>query len=370
MNWRSAMLAMVMICILLTLVQLNLRHPEKQAIRWLTAFVLAGVITAIPMVIGFAGAYDRWPDLTFLPTQLSPLFGPLLFLHARALMEGGPAGRWLWLLLPGAVFWLYQVWAFLFLGGYENKWAFNDSFHEPYIVPLVYAVGLSLAVWALAMIWRMRGRYLLWLVDHRSDDDLFDPAWLTHFLMIGIPLVVVWAAENLLGQYFGFSYYDRFWADFLGLFLLFVIAMEALVRIRQSFPKMRVHEEAEAAALEANEQATDVRDWAVEGQQLQLAVRKHLWHLEAGISLQELARRMGTNQAYLSKSLNQGLGMTFSHFINQQRIEHARQLIQQGEHSMLDVALGSGFGSKASFNRAFKKHAGETPSQFLASINA
>jgi hypothetical protein len=78
------------------------------------------------MVIGFAGAYNIWPGLTFLPTQMALFYGPLIYLHARALMLGGPPRRYAWLLAPGIVYWLYQVWAFAFLGDYRAKWAFNE----------------------------------------------------------------------------------------------------------------------------------------------------------------------------------------------------------------------------------------------------
>ncbi|MBT8190072.1 MAG: helix-turn-helix domain-containing protein [Bacteroidia bacterium] len=41
-------------------------------------------------------------------------------------------------------------------------------------------------------------------------------------------------------------------------------------------------------------------------------------------------------------------------------------MIQQ--FSILGIALDSGFNSKASFNRVFKKKAGMTPSQYLKSL--
>ena len=104
------------------------------------------------------------------------------------------------------------------------------------------------------------------------------------------------------------------------------------------------------------------RDWTADGQRLQATILEHGWHLEPGISLQELSRRFGMNQTYVSRALNQGLGASFSEVINGLRVTHAQRLIDQGGSSLLDVALESGFGSKASFNRAFKIHSGMTPS--------
>lgn len=367
MNWRSAMLALVMLCGAMTLLMLWLRGLERRATGWLIAFVAAGMLSAVPMVIGFAGAYDRWPGLTFLPTHLAPLFGPLLYFHARCLMIDEPLGKLRWLLLPGIIYWCYQAWAFTTLGDYRDKWAFNDAFHEPVIVPLVLFTSAALIVAALVGLLRLRARYLAWLDDHLADGDRFDPVWLKHLLIASIPLAGLWILDNAVGPILDLSYYDRFWADFAALFLLFFIAAEALARLQLPFPKMPLMGIAASAGEAANSEPapsrTDkARDWTVDGQRLRDTILEQGWHLESGISLQELSRRFGMNQTYVSRALNQGLGASFSDVINGLRVTHAQGLIGRDGLSMLDIALESGFGSKASFNRAFKNHSGMTPS--------
>ncbi len=360
MNWRSAMLVIIMLCAMISLAYLYSRKIERRAVAWLGAFVMAAIVSGIPVVAGFAGAFDVWPGLTFLPTQMTLLLGPLVYLHARALMLGEPNGRLWWLLVPGAVYWLYQLWAFLFLGDYQAKWAFNEAVHYPYVLPVVFYAGLGLMVWALFAIWRMRTRYLAWLQDHHSDDDAFNPAWLTHLIAIGVPLVVVWSLENFLGRMIGLNYVERFWAEFSVFVLLFFVSTEALARIQRPYPKMV--EPQGTAAPRGRERSQ--RDWSAEGLRLKTAVLDNGWHLEPRLSLQELARRFGMNQAYVSRALNQGFGLNFSSFINELRVEHAKHLLHEGRLGLLEVAMASGFGSKASFNRAFKLFSGLTPSAY------
>ena len=358
MNWRSATLGLVMLCTTVALLYLLARRVERRAVGWLIAFVGAAMVSAIPMVIGFAGAYDRWPGLTFLPTQLAMFFGPFIVLHTRTLMLDEPLGRWRWLLLPGLVYWLYQLWAFTSLGDYRAKWAFNDAFHEPYVVPLELFGSLILTFWGLWEVWRLRRRYLAWLAQNRSDDDAFEPTWLTHLVLIGIPLAGIWAFDAVLGLLLDLNYFERFWADFVTLFLLFFITVEALARLQGPYPKM--DSTPEQPATEAAE--PESRDWGEEGRRLQVAIVENQWHLEPSLSLQTLSRRFGMNQAYVSRALNQGIGDSFSHVINRLRVEHAKALIDAGEMNLLEIAMRSGFGSKASFNRAFKIHGGMTPS--------
>lgn len=362
MNWRSVAMALLVLAAVIPQIYLWSKGIERKAALWLALFVLAVGVNTTPMIIGFAGAYDIWPGLTFLPVNMMLFFGPLLYLHARQLMIGHASLADYALLVPGVVHWLYELWAFTMLGDYRAKWAFNDAFHEPYIVPLVQFCAFALGAWAFWTVWRMRRMYIEWLDANRSDSDHFEPRWITHILFIGTATVLVWGVDLGVSYVRGLSYLQQFWWDVLVLFLIMLLSFEALARLDQPFPKMLVPD---AVSIEELMEATaSERDWVQEGQRLQEMVIKNGWHLESSLSLQTLSRRFGMNQAYVSRALNQGLDMSFSHFINGLRIDHAKGMVMREQVNLLDVAVSSGFGSKASFNRAFKLHAGMSPSQY------
>ncbi|MEM9840269.1 MAG: AraC family transcriptional regulator [Pseudomonadota bacterium] len=360
MNWRSALIGLVMVISILAIVRLLQRQVERPSVLWLAGFVGASIATTIPILIGFAGAYDIWPGLTFLPTQMTLLFGPLVFFHARTLMVEEPLGRLLWLLAPGVAYWFYQLGAFVLLEDAEAKFAFTRAFHGRYMTTVCFYASFAMTVGCLYATWRLRKRYLAWLPAQRSDDANFRPVWLTHLFTIGIPLTLLWALENIIAPLVGADYFDRYWADFFSLFLVYFIAVEALGNLHGPFPKMRLTEVPE----EVPDRDLEGRDWHAEGHRMLEAIKANAWYLETNFSLSGLSRRVGMNQAYVSRALNQGIGESFSHVINKLRIDHAKSLIDQGEQTMLDIALASGFGSKASFNRAFKTHEGCTPSAY------
>ncbi|MEO1488826.1 MAG: helix-turn-helix domain-containing protein [Pseudomonadota bacterium] len=362
MNWRSALLAVLMLCTLVSVIYLVRRDVERRAALWMVLFVVAACLSAVPLMIGFAGAYRIWPGLTFLPTQTALLFGPAILLHSQMLMLKNPSPRCLWLLTPGLVYLLYQVWAFAFLGDYKAKWAFNDAWHEPYIFPTAMIGAWALMAVCFGLIWRLRGRYMQWLEDNHSDGDRFNPVWLSHSIILASIAGILWALEVIFEQWVGHSYGDVFLWNVSALLAVFIITLEALTGITQPFPKMG--DEAEREAAEPKEPGS--RDWVLEGTRLKAAVLENNWHLDAGLTLHVLARRFGMNQLYLSRAINQGLGENFSTFINGLRIEHAKRLIREadGGRSIMDIALASGFGSKASFNRAFRHHTGSSPTAF------
>jgi len=361
-NWRSVAMALMVICAVIPQIYLWSKGIERRACFWLLAFVAAVAVDVVPMVIGFAGAYDIWPGLTFLPTALAPLFGPLLYFHARQLMVGSVPASHYWALAPGAVYWLYQLWAFVGLGDYRSKWAYNDAVHEPFVLPVVAFVTLGLAVWSMVQVWRLRGRYLEWLDETRSDGDAFQPSWITHFVILAVIAGALWLFELMLYFALSIDYFEQFWWDLATLFFVMLLSMEALARLVHPFSKML---EPDPHAVDAlMEAAAQERDWVAEGERLKALVIEKGWHLETSLSLQTLSRRFGMNQAYVSRALNQGLNLSFSSLINGLRVEHAKVIAVQKDANLLDVALASGFGSKASFNRAFKLHTGISPSEY------
>ncbi|MFQ5648673.1 MAG: helix-turn-helix domain-containing protein [bacterium] len=90
-------------------------------------------------------------------------------------------------------------------------------------------------------------------------------------------------------------------------------------------------------------------------------------YLESEINLQTLAKRLGMPSHHLSQIINDKLHCNFFEFINSHRVEEAKRRIAAPRNHHLNLAeigLEVGFNSISSFNAAFKKHAGMTPSQF------
>lgn len=103
---------------------------------------------------------------------------------------------------------------------------------------------------------------------------------------------------------------------------------------------------------------------------LQQIMTEQRYYLHPNIKIVELAHQIGTCRTYLSNYINQELGMTFSEYINSQRIAYAKQLLA-GERppSISQAATLSGFSSVVSFSRNFKRFEGLTPEAWLNSCN-
>jgi len=95
--------------------------------------------------------------------------------------------------------------------------------------------------------------------------------------------------------------------------------------------------------------------------------------LDPALTIRALARRIGMGQRELSVLLNQTLGVHFFDYVNRHRVDKAAELLADAAHrsaTILEIAHLAGFNTKSSFNAAFAKHRGETPSQYRARMRA
>lgn len=88
---------------------------------------------------------------------------------------------------------------------------------------------------------------------------------------------------------------------------------------------------------------------------------------DSELTLADLADRLNTTPHKLSEVLNSQVGQTFYDFVNGYRVREVQRRIVAGDaqaRTILTLALDAGFASKSTFNLVFKKHTGQTPSDF------
>jgi len=88
-------------------------------------------------------------------------------------------------------------------------------------------------------------------------------------------------------------------------------------------------------------------------------------HRDQQLSLKALARRVGLSAREVSRLINDVEGLHFFDFVNEYRTQRAADLLTDptwADRSILEIAYDAGFNSKSSFNAAFRKHQGVTPS--------
>lgn len=95
--------------------------------------------------------------------------------------------------------------------------------------------------------------------------------------------------------------------------------------------------------------------------------------LDPELTLQQIVVRLKVPSYKISQSLSQSANQSFYELVNGYRIDRAKELLldpNKRHFTILAIAFEAGFNSKSTFNNAFKKATGLTPSQFLKRTEA
>ncbi len=99
-------------------------------------------------------------------------------------------------------------------------------------------------------------------------------------------------------------------------------------------------------------------------QEIARAVNYIINHLNTEISLNELANETGFHPAYLSRLFKEEIGVVYTKFVSELRIELAKTLLREHNKSIQDVARECGFPDISYFSRKFKEVTGHTPGEW------
>lgn len=88
-------------------------------------------------------------------------------------------------------------------------------------------------------------------------------------------------------------------------------------------------------------------------------------YLNQNLKLNDVAVMLNTNRNIISNCINSQKGISFSQFVSNYRVEHAKKLmLQQPDLKITEVWMRSGFSSESAFFRSFKTSTGMTPSEW------
>jgi len=98
-------------------------------------------------------------------------------------------------------------------------------------------------------------------------------------------------------------------------------------------------------------------------------IEEKLYTIE-GITVEQLAVRLGVSKNSLSLLVNSNEGVNFSNFIGKLRVEEAQRMMRQDKNlSIAEIAFSVGYSEQSNFARQFKTLTGFTASEYRKTIN-
>lgn len=86
------------------------------------------------------------------------------------------------------------------------------------------------------------------------------------------------------------------------------------------------------------------------------------------LSLNDVAAHVGVSRSHFAHLFKDYTNMTFVDFLTMERVKLAETFFMNPQLRMIDIAFESGFSSISSFNRAFRKIKGCSPSEFRSTM--
>ncbi len=84
----------------------------------------------------------------------------------------------------------------------------------------------------------------------------------------------------------------------------------------------------------------------------------------ASLSVETLAQSVALSRSAFSERFTRLVGEAPKTYLQRWRFEVAKQALQDGQASILSIALNAGYRSEAAFSKAFKLHAGHSPGSY------
>lgn len=200
--------------------------------------------------------------------------------------------------------------------------------------------------------------------------------WIYTFFKLGLLTYVFWIVALAITvalnfKEFIYSYYPL---RVLTTVLIYWIGFQAILQLRllKQRKKIRKTLQTKISALPERENLTN-EITAVDNTlfiKINTFINQHQKFTEPKLSLESLAKELNISPSKLSARINSCANKSFNEYINEFRVELAKQLLTDADYNnytITAIGLESGFNSRSTFYYTFKRITGKTPSKYQKS---
>jgi AraC-like DNA-binding protein/uncharacterized membrane protein YgdD (TMEM256/DUF423 family) len=329
----------------------------------LAAWFLIIGLHLILFILFFSGSYVKFPYFLGYEVIFPFIHGPMLYGYVLCVTGRNP-GKKIWLLhfIPVLIVFL-MLFKLLILSPWDRLSVYQSGNREYAFISKVlkYMMILSGIVYVALSLFAVR-KYTKRISDQYSNTEKINLNWL-YYLIAGIALI--WVAVIIRNDILIFSIVVLFIvvAAYFGISRVGIlnlpitadtidgkIADEETVKYQKNSP-------GEDAIMAIYEKLVD-------------KMEKEKLYKDPELNLNYTAALLDVHPNVLSQAINSIENKNFYDYINRQRIDEFKRIAVLPENekfTILSLAFESGFNSKTSFNRNFKKYMNCSPREFLKS---
>lgn len=377
---------LLMLCLVVTFrYQNGSRLAKKYLQAYLFSFFLAaaaGYIVLTPDLLNTFPHFFRTAHFFY------SLVMPFSWMYFREVLQPGRSSwRDIWLFLPVLLY--VADYMPVFLQTAEQKRAIISKLTD-YGLRIGYTEGRImpeggyhlLRSFVSSVCWILQAQLFFSLVVKRKSLDILIPnrSWLQCMLYSGILIFL----PNILTRFLGRTDLTMQWSNFSALLAAaiqgYFLVLHPALLYGHATVKTEVEKNNASSDREVNEESSVVPAYfdqltqeSIE--QMENMVRQKFEadriFLDTDLKLADLASSSGISAQKWSAFFHKVYQTGFNDYINKKRIDHCIEKLKTGEYhakTLEALAMESGFQSRSTFLRAFKKVTGITPSNFIESM--
>lgn len=322
---------------LVIVILLKNRQKEK------SQYVLAALITAFTLTLGsyiifWTGLSKKMPNIFGIGTQLTFLFGPLLWFYFN-LVERKSFKIDFKHFIP-----FFGVIVLIPLNIYFLK--------QPY-----FGIAISIMQCLQLIFYSI---LIFSFAKHQKSNSYIQyisKSFLAYTICFCGYYILVWAGAMKIEYDYIISLAMSFFIYFLGYRGYALNVAEQKAGSEEKYANSGLS----PAALASIENLLDKR------------MAEEKFFLNGDLKIQDVSKAIEVNLHSLSQTINVTKQKSFNDYINELRINEAKRLISEASYEnekLLAIAIDSGFNNKTSFLNAFKKFTGKTPSEYRKSLGS
>lgn len=363
-------LILISIALLLSVFLLTVKTKNKTSNQLMASYF---IVFAISISVFFYGNYVRIPmALDMLRDQIGFLASPILYLYVVSCIYSDfkLKTKHLLHLIPFLIEVLIYLPNFYLVSG-EEQAVFYNNYYANIETKISLIYGVLVSVVYLIFIFIELKKYKELLLENYSSIINYNYKWLLHLARISIVLISLSTIKSV---------YKLFNSDEAVLDIMRIITTLALLGylcwiVLKSMLQPELFRGIDTKHLLVQNMLNTEDSKEDDEVSLQItALKKYMNteapYLNASLTIHNLANQMNISHRDLSVLINHHLEQHFFDFVNSFRIEKAKELLKNPANkkvTVLEILYEVGFNSKSSFNTAFKKQTGLTPTQYRKS---
>ena len=351
-------------------------QQNKTSNRYLAGTIYVLSITLLDTYLMNSGYNENWPRIPVGALYSFYLIPPLFYLFVKSRVEKDYKWKPIYglMLLPGFLEIAIRItdYTYLYVNG---DWLLPQSFNYALNKSTEFLPLLWLGI-VLFQSWKMLAK----IVPDRINDKMQELlkanlGWLKQMLFWGI---AIWAINVIiigLEYDIPLSLSERLITDIYSgmllvmaawIFTIGYVAFSKPLIFHQAFDFKHTLSVKEIDTFKAHDDERSLQKLA------QLFEEEKIYR-QPKLSLKELAESLKLPVKYVSYLINNYHQKNFHDFINSYRLEEVSAKMQDAQfkdYTLLALAIDAGFNSKSTFNLAFKKLKGQTPSEYRKELNS